>query len=60
MQHIKKEPTALICLSHHIGGMELAATKLAKVLSNYIDITYIIKKILLYMMSVKITRIIKS
>jgi glycosyltransferase involved in cell wall biosynthesis len=44
MQHIKKEPTALICLSHHIGGMELAATKLAKVLSNYIDITYIIKK----------------
>ncbi|MCD6433654.1 MAG: glycosyltransferase [Sulfurimonas sp.] len=41
---IKKEATALICLSHHIGGMELAATKLAKVLSNYIDLTYIIKK----------------
>lgn len=41
---IKKETTALICLSHHIGGMELAATKLAKVLSNYIDLTYIIKK----------------
>lgn len=39
-----KEPTALICLSHHIGGMELAATKLAKVLSSYIDLTYIIKE----------------
>lgn len=41
---IKKEATALICLSHHIGGMELAATKLAKVLSNYINITYIVKE----------------
>ena len=40
----QKEPTAVICLSHHIGGMELAATKLAKVLSEYIDITYIIKE----------------
>lgn len=39
-----KEPTALICLSHHIGGMELAATKLAKVLSSYIDLTYIVKQ----------------
>ena len=39
-----KEPTALICLSHHIGGMELAATKLAKVLSNYVDLTYIVKQ----------------
>ncbi|NPA66270.1 MAG: glycosyltransferase family 4 protein [Epsilonproteobacteria bacterium] len=39
-----KQPTAVICLSHHIGGMELAATKLAKVLSQYIDLTYIIKK----------------
>jgi len=39
-----KAPTALICLSHHIGGMELAATKLAKVLSSYIDLTYIIKE----------------
>jgi len=39
-----KQPTALICLSHHIGGMELAATKLAKVLSTYTDLTYIIKK----------------
>lgn len=42
--NIKKEATAVICLSHHIGGMELAATKLAKVLSNYIDITYIVKE----------------
>jgi len=41
---IEKSPTAVICLSHHTGGMELAATKLAKVLSNYIDITYIIKE----------------
>jgi len=39
-----KQATALICLSHHIGGMELAATKLAKVLSEYVDLTYIIKK----------------
>lgn len=37
-------PTALICLSHHIGGMELAATKLAKVLNSKIDLTYIIKE----------------
>lgn len=40
----KKQSTALICFSHHIGGMELAATKLAKVLSNEVDLTYIIKK----------------
>jgi glycosyltransferase involved in cell wall biosynthesis len=40
----KKSPTAVICLSHHIGGMELAATKLAKVLSKDVDITYIIKE----------------
>lgn len=39
-----KAPTALICLSHHIGGMELAATKLAKVLSSFTDITYIVKE----------------
>ncbi len=44
MEIIKKEATALICLSHHIGGMELAATKLAKVLNTYLDLTYIIKK----------------
>lgn len=42
--NISKESTALICLSHHIGGMELAATKLAKVLSNYINLTYIVKR----------------
>ena len=41
---ISKSPTAVICLSHHTGGMELAATKLAKVLSAYIDITYIVKE----------------
>jgi len=41
---IDKHATAVICLSHHTGGMELAATKLAKVLSNYINITYIIKE----------------
>lgn len=40
----KKLPTALICLSHHIGGMELAATKLAKVLSTKVNLTYIIKE----------------
>ncbi len=40
---MKKESTALICLSHHIGGMELAATKLAKVLSSYLNLTYIIR-----------------
>jgi len=41
---ITKKPTAVICLSHHTGGMELAATKLAKVLSSYLDLTYIIKE----------------
>ncbi len=41
---IQKSPTAVICLSHHTGGMELAATKLAKILGNYVDTTYIIKK----------------
>lgn len=40
----KKSPTAVICLSHHTGGMELAATKLANNLSNFIDVTYIIKE----------------
>ena len=40
----KKKPTAVICLSHHTGGMELAATKLAKILGTYIDVTYIIKQ----------------
>ncbi|WP_457747148.1 glycosyltransferase [Sulfurimonas sp.] len=41
---MKRQNTAVICLSHHTGGMELAATKLAKVLSNYVNITYIIKE----------------
>ena len=41
---VDKQNTALICLSHHIGGMELAATKLAKVLNGYLDLTYIIKQ----------------
>lgn len=40
----EKSPTAVICLSHHIGGMELAATKLAKVLGQRIDIHYIIRE----------------
>ncbi len=39
-----KQPTAVICLSHHTGGMELAATKLANNLSKAVDITYIIKE----------------
>ncbi len=41
---MNREPTAVICLSHHTGGMELAATKLAKVLGSHIDVTYIIKE----------------
>lgn len=40
----EKSPTAVICLSHHIGGMELAATKLAKVLSQRTETYYIIRK----------------
>jgi len=40
----KKSPTAVICLSHHTGGMELAATKLANNLSKFINVTYIIKE----------------
>ncbi|MBU0631293.1 glycosyltransferase [bacterium] len=39
-----KSPTAVICLSHHTGGMELAATKLANNLSKFTDVTYIIKQ----------------
>lgn len=39
-----KEPTAIICLSPHIGGMELASLKLAKILSRYVDITLIIQE----------------
>lgn len=39
-----KQPTALICLSPHIGGMELASLKLAKTLSRYVDLTFIIQE----------------
>ncbi len=39
-----KQATAVICLSHHTGGMELAATKLANNLSKAVEITYIIKE----------------
>ncbi len=41
---VRKGNTAVICLSHHTGGMELAATKLANNLSKTLDITYIIKE----------------
>ncbi len=40
---IKKESTAVICLSPNAGGMELASLKLAKTLNKYIDITLIIQ-----------------
>lgn len=39
-----KQPTAVICLSPHVGGMELASLKLAKTLSRYVDITFIIQE----------------
>lgn len=39
-----KQPTAVICLSPHIGGMELASLKLAKTLSRYVDLTFIIQE----------------
>jgi glycosyltransferase involved in cell wall biosynthesis len=38
---IKKQTTAIICLSPYSGGMEIDAIKLAKKLSNNIDITVI-------------------
>jgi|FLOH01.1.fsa_nt_gi glycosyltransferase involved in cell wall biosynthesis len=38
-----KQATALICLSPNKGGMELAALKLAKTLSKYIDMTLIVQ-----------------
>jgi len=41
---IKKQATALICLSPNAGGMELASLKLAKILSTYIDIITIVQK----------------
>ncbi|MDD2906773.1 MAG: glycosyltransferase [Sulfurimonas sp.] len=40
----KKAPTAVICLSPNRGGMELAAIKLAKTLSKYVNITVIAQK----------------
>lgn len=40
----RKHPTAVICLSPHIGGMELASIKLASTLSRYVDLTFIIQK----------------
>lgn len=39
-----KQPTAVICLSPHIGGMELASLKLAKTMSRYVDLTFIIQE----------------
>ena len=39
-----KAPTALICLSPHIGGMELAAVKLARTLSEKVDLTFIVQE----------------
>ena len=41
---VKKQATAVICLSPNAGGMELASLKLAKILGNYIDITTIVQK----------------
>ena len=41
---IDKLSTAVICLSHNIGGMELDTIKLAKVLGNYINIICIVKE----------------
>jgi len=44
MPKSSKQPTAVICLSPHIGGMELASLKLAKTLSRYVDLTFIIQE----------------
>lgn len=38
-----KHATAIICLSHHSGGMEIDSIKLAKKLSPYVPITLIAK-----------------
>lgn len=38
---INKQPTAIICLSHHSGGMEIDSIKLAKKLSPFMPITLI-------------------
>lgn len=39
-----KAPTALICLSPHVGGMELAAVKLARTLNEKVDLTFIVQE----------------
>ena len=39
-----KAPLAVICLSHHIGGMELAALKLARTMSRYVETAFIVRK----------------
>jgi len=41
---MKKQKTAVICLSPINGGMELAAVKLARVLSSDVEIEFIAKK----------------
>jgi glycosyltransferase involved in cell wall biosynthesis len=38
-----KQPTAIICLSHHSGGMEIDSIKLAKKLCAHVPITLIAK-----------------
>ena len=43
MEVIKK-PTAVICLSHYDGGMEIDSIKLAKKLSNYTKVILIAKE----------------
>lgn len=40
---MNKQPTAIICLSHHAGGMEIDSIKLAKKLSAHVPITLIAK-----------------
>lgn len=40
---MNKQPTAIICLSHHSGGMEIDSIKLAKKLSADVPITLIAK-----------------
>lgn len=40
---MKKLPTAIICFSHHFGGMEIDTIKLAKKLSANVPITLIAK-----------------
>ncbi len=39
-----KAPLAVICLSHHIGGMELAALKLANTMRRYVPTTFIVRR----------------